>query len=118
MHPLIRKTFGALTAQYLVRQYFFSAIFATIFFGLLLQAPKVPASAIVWLSICALLYPYSRFVYEGIVGFILGDNVFFGNAIMMMGAKFFTMGMCWTMAPLIAPFGLAYLYFQQSKAGS
>lgn len=63
-----------------------------------------------------LLYPYSRFVYESIVRFIMGENVFFVNAIFMLITKFITMLMCWGVAIFVAPIGLAYLYYHHSKA--
>lgn len=66
--------------------------------------------------ISTLLYPYSRFVYESIIGFVLGNNVFFLNAVIMMIAKLITMLLCWLLAIFIAPIGLAYLYFYHSKA--
>ncbi|ABE53889.1 conserved hypothetical protein [Shewanella denitrificans OS217] len=62
-----------------------------------------------------LLYPYSRFVYENVVGFILGRQVFFVNAIFMLVVKLFTMALCWCLAIFIAPIGLLYLYFRNSK---
>ena len=62
-----------------------------------------------------LLYPYSRFVYETVMGFLMGDNVFFGSAFVMMGVKFFTMLLCWMFAIFIAPVGFLYLYFHHTK---
>ena len=65
--------------------------------------------------ICTLLYPYSRYVYESVVGFIMGENVFFTSAIFMMLIKYLTMSLCWVFAIFIAPIGLAYLYFHHTK---
>lgn len=62
-----------------------------------------------------LLYPYSRFVYEKILGFIIGDNVFYGNAIIVLLFKLFTMWLCWFFAFVVAPAGLIYLYFNAEK---
>lgn len=70
------------------------------------------------LAINTFLYPYSRFVYESIVSFIMGNNVFFVNAIFMVVVKIFTMLLCWSFAIFIAPIGLAYLYYHHSKAAS
>jgi hypothetical protein len=41
-----------------------------------------------------LLYPYSRFVYESVMGFIMGQNVFFVNAVLMLAVKVVTMVIC------------------------
>ena len=50
-----------------------------------------------------ILYPYSRFVYESIIGFVMGENVLYINAIFMFVTKFLTMAMCWTFAIVVAP---------------
>jgi hypothetical protein len=71
---------------------------------------------VVILIINTLLYPYSRFVYEGVIGFIMGENVFFVNAFLVLLTKAITMILCWGFAISIAPVGLAYLYFHHSKA--
>ena len=63
----------------------------------------------------AFIYPYARFVYESIVGFILGDNVFFVNVILLMVVKFATMLLCYAFAIFIASIGLIYLYFYHTK---
>ena len=67
-------------------------------------------------TINTLLYPYSRFVYESVVGFIMGNNVYWVNAIFMLFVKLVTMSVCWSAAIFIAPIGLAYLYFHHSNA--
>lgn len=71
---------------------------------------------IVIVAVNTLLYPYSRFVYESIVDFILGRNVFFVNATMMLIVKWMTMTFCWGFAIFVAPIGLAYLYFARGRS--
>ena len=63
----------------------------------------------------ALIYPYSRFVYESIVDFIFGNNVFFVNALFLLATKIITMLICFGFAIFIAPIGLIYLYYYHSK---
>ena len=84
------------------------------------SSPKemaTPYAMIAMFSFNTLLYPYSRFVYEKIVGFILGENTFFVNALLMLVVKVLTMEMCWGIAVFITPVGLIYLYlyFYHSK---
>jgi hypothetical protein len=67
------------------------------------------------LVVNTLLYPYSRFVYESIMNFIMGQNVFFVNALLMLGVKLMTMLLCWAFAIFVAPIGLAYLYYHHSR---
>ncbi len=75
----------------------------------------IEIAAIAFVVINTLLYPYSRFVYESIMDFIMGDNVFFLNAILILVVKFISMALCWGFAVFIAPVGLAYLYYYHSK---
>ncbi|MBO7476179.1 MAG: hypothetical protein J6T36_04535 [Campylobacter sp.] len=69
----------------------------------------------VFIAISALLYPYARFVYESIVNFIMGDNVFFINAFILLAWKFMVMMMLFLFAIFIAPIGLLYLWYYHNK---
>lgn len=118
MHAFFLKTFGGLTTRYYVRQFIFGAAFAALILSLMSKSPTgfTGKSGVIFMSIvCTVLYPYSRFVYESVVGYIMGNNVFFVNAILMLMVKAFTMAMCWSLAIFIAPVGLAYLYWRNSR---
>lgn len=117
MHPVIEKTLGGLSPQYYFRQFFFGLLI-TAFFVYMSMHSSHPTPIGMWLfiAISTFLYPYSRFVYESSIGFIMGNNVFFVNAIAMLITKFITMVMCWAFSLFIAPIGLAYLYYHHSKA--
>jgi hypothetical protein len=87
------------------------------FIYITLQNPhEIRYENIIFFVINALLYPYARFVYEQVIGFIMGENVFFINAIVMIAAKIITMVLCWGLSIFIAPLGLAYLYYYHSKS--
>ncbi|AGL85582.1 hypothetical protein [Pseudomonas protegens] len=116
MNSLFAKTFGGLTASYYLRQLFFGALCAAFFIFMKSRAPSGIDFTNAALSVVsALLYPYSRFVYESIVGFVMGTNVFYVNAGLMLGVKFLTMFICWFLAMFIAPLGLLYLYWYHSR---
>lgn len=121
MHPVIARTFGGLSSQYYLRNFVFGLIYpALIWFVLSRSHQPKPVfgiiATIVVVAVNTLLYPYSRFAYESIVNFILGRNVFFVNAIMMLAVKWVTMTFCWGFAVFVAPVCLAYLYFSDSKS--
>jgi len=121
MNPIVQKTLGGLTKQYYFRQFFFGCLFLAFFVFISFSASNeastagIALSTWVWFVINTILYPYSRFVYETIVGFIMGENVLFGSIFLVMGVKLFTMLLCWFCAIFIAPIGLIYLYFHHTK---
>nr|WP_315401304.1 hypothetical protein [uncultured Duganella sp.] len=119
MHPVIAKTFGGLSTAYYVRQFIFGLIFPIFIYLVMSSGDGKHALHMPMLLVFAvntLLYPYSRFVYESVMNFILGENVFFGSAILMLSFKIVMMTFCWVLAIFIAPLGLGYLYFYHSKA--
>ncbi|WP_253306915.1 hypothetical protein [unidentified bacterial endosymbiont] len=116
MHPIVQKTLGGLSKEYYFRQFIFGLIFpAFIIFMDIPGKNSTPISVYLLFAVNTTLYPYSRFVYESIVDFIMGDNVFFVNAIFMLIVKIFTMLLCWSFAIFISPIGLLYLYYHHSK---
>lgn len=116
MRDFIRMTFGGLSAHYYLRQLFFGALITAFVIWMALQGKSsLQLNMIVFPLICMLLYPYSRFVYEQVVGFIMGSNVFFGNAIVVLIAKAFTMLLCYAFSIFVAPIGLLYLYFRNRR---
>ena len=116
MPSFLQKTFGGLSGQYYFRHFVFGlAIAAFVFFMSTQGDETLSTGKIFFIAISTFLYPYSRFVYENIVGFIMGGNAFFGNALVFLVVKFFTMLLCWFFAVFIAPLGLGYLYYHHSK---
>lgn len=117
MRSVIAKTFGGLSLQYYFRQFVFGLVFpAFIYFMASKGTNSIQIGMIVLMLINTLLYPYSRFVYESIMNFIIGKNFFLVNGLLMLVAKSITMLLCWSMALFVAPVGLAYLYYHHSKA--
>ena len=116
MHPIIQKTLVGLSLPYYLRQFFFAFVIAALVFFMSIQGGRsMPLGMAFFIVINTLLYPYSRFIYERVIGFVLGDNFFLVNAILMLIVKFITMLMCWCFAIFVAPIGLAYLYYHHSK---
>ncbi|CED61989.1 putative uncharacterized FRG domain protein [Moritella viscosa] len=116
MKQFFIDTFGGLKTSYLIRQYIF-AIFLALFFSTMMtkNGHVLSFGEITMLTINTALYPYSRFVYESIVEFIVGENNFYVNTILMLFVKFITMAICWSTAILISPLGLAYIYFRNTR---
>ncbi|EPW6985794.1 hypothetical protein ACWOYS_004252 [Vibrio parahaemolyticus] len=118
MNNFFRKSFGGLTKEYYIRQFLFGLIFTSLFMYMLFTQPKDPGESVALFAIFlvnTLLYPYSRFVYEGIFDFIIGKNVFILPVIPMFIAKVATMFLCWGLSIFIAPIGLVFLHFYSSN---
>lgn len=116
MKELFAKIFGGLNSAYYLRQMVFSIILGAVFIGGQLHSPTgLGFGELLMMVISTLLYPYSRFVYESIVSFIMGDNRVFANALVFLFFKAMTMCVCWMLAIFIAPVGLAYLYWRNTR---
>ncbi len=117
----LAKTLGGLSKAYYTRQFLFGLIFFISIVAISYNGYNYTGNASILVKnvilglICLLLYPYSRFVYESIIEYILGDNVFFVNVPLMLVTKLITMAICFVFSIFIAPIGLIYLYFYHSK---
>ncbi|MQA21669.1 hypothetical protein [Rugamonas rivuli] len=115
MHPMIQKTFGGLTPSYYARHLFFGCIFLFLYLFVAVHGQSISFAGGFLAFLNTFLYPYARFAYEGVVGYIVGKNVFILPAGLMLLTKVITMTMCWFLAVFIAPVGLAYLYVYHSR---
>lgn len=114
MHPILQKTLGGLSAQYYWRHFFFGAVMTSIQLATIGAKPGMNGFW-VFAAVNTILYPYARFVYESVVGFVMGQNFFMVNALLLLLVKFITMLACWMFAMFIAPVGWAYLYYAHSR---
>jgi len=120
MHPVLAKTLGGLSRAYYFRQFVFGmALFAL----MLVLGSKfgedwgaIPLSVLMVFAVYTVLYPYSRFVYDSVVGFVMGNTVIVMPLPVLLLVKFFGMLLCFMLAPIIAPVGLAWLYWHHSRA--
>jgi hypothetical protein len=110
------KTFGGLSKRYYFRQLMFGLILLVFMLAIASKSLHgVRVVAVAFFILNTFLYPYARFVYEGIANFVLGENQFWLTPLI---EKFSTMALCWIFAWVLAPVGLAYLYFHNSKSHS
>lgn len=115
MNNFIKQSIGGLSKQYYIRDFLFGMLFFGFFVWVISTSTtpmKFPPLFI--FAISTLLYPYSRFVYETLINYIIGDNRFWTNAILFLMTKFIMMALCWAFAIFIAPIGLIGLYFYHS----
>ena len=117
MNKIMKKILGGLSVSDYLRHLFFGIIMAIFFIYMFYNLGRASIVAVLVFTINALIYPYSRLLYESIVDFIFGNNVFFVNALFLLATKIITMLMCFGFAIFItAPAGLMYIYlYYQNK---
>jgi hypothetical protein len=117
MHPVLRKTIGGLSQAYFLRQLFFSLLMAALVCSLASSSSTSPPLRLgFFIIVNTVLYPYARYVYESFAGCIAGRKPVFSSAALALAVTILTMALCWAGALVIAPIGMAYLYFRHSKA--
>ena len=123
MNGLLKKIFFGIPQKYFLRQLMFSITFF-ILFVIILSYSKSNTTTIgyyemiIFYSINTILYPYSRFLYESITSFILGDNIVAFNFFIMMIIKILSIIICWQCAIIFTPLSLIYIYFVNRKKTS
>lgn len=116
MNKALQNSFGGISSAYYFRQMFFGLLIAASVVFMALRSPSgMPAGLVLVIALNVLLYPYARFVYESVVGFVIGDNVFFVHAFLMLFVKSLTMIACFGFAIFLAPVGLLYFYVRNSR---
>lgn len=58
-----------------------------------------------------ILYPFSRFAYESIVDFIMGNNVIISNGLLFLTYKYISYAILLCFSFVIAPIGMIILFF-------
>lgn len=120
MNSFLQKTFAGITRTFYWRQFLFGLLFYIPLmyqYLKLLKAEDTYTSVfmILILSTMQFLFPYARFVYHSITDFLLGGNVLIVNVFIMLIYKFIMRAICWAFSPILALFGLIYLYFYHSR---
>ena len=113
----IRRTFGGLSAAYYIRHFLIGLIFYIFImfdFGGSKENPNY-WSIMMTFTVCQLLYPYAYFVYDRIADYISGDRGSYFVSHIMSVVRIFAVILCWFGAPIIAPLGLAWLYWEHGR---
>lgn len=106
MNMFLKRTFGSLERSYLIRQYVFGAIPYV-----LLAFQKPPFGVLVYMTACLILYPFAMFVYDSIMGMLMGDRLFITSIIFTVAWAIFKVILIFMLSVCIAPLGILYLFF-------
>jgi hypothetical protein len=117
MNKIMKKILGGLSVSDYLKHLFFGIIMAIFFIYMFYNLGRASFLVVLVFAVNALIYPYSRLLYESIADFIFRDNVFFVNPLFLLATKIITMLMCFGFAIFITmPAGLMYIYlYYQNK---
>ncbi len=118
----LKRIFGALQPTYLIRAYVISAVFMAMMVWLVLYPAKGEPLTIdriaplVIFGIGALLFPFSKLVWDEIKRVMMGGNVFILPVIILMPLKLIVNYALWCFSIFIAPLGIAYLWLRSRQS--
>lgn len=116
MNLIIMCLFGGFICFYYICNFFFSLIFFMVFififsFGKESFFGGLFVFVLIFMVVSCFFYFYFWFVYESVVNYIVGCNMFFVNVVLMLVVKFMIMFLCWYLVIFIVLFGLVYFFF-------
>ncbi len=117
-----KRIFGALQPAYLIRAYVISAAFMAFmvwFFTYMAKGAPLDHGRIITLvmfGIGALLFPFSKLVWDEIKRVMLGGNVFYLPIIFVLPLKLIVNYTLWCFSIFIAPLGIAYLWLRSRQS--
>lgn len=113
MKRFITTVFRSLEPSYLARQYLFGGILAVFMY----IATKDQLTPFLWgyLILSFILYPFAMFVYDSLVGLLIGENVFLVDGLLSLFFSIAKIFFIFFFSIVIAPFGILYLYIRNRK---
>lgn len=103
-----------MTTHYYMRQLMFAcALFA---FACTTQGKHLTSATFAFLTASTLLYPFAKYLYDSMMGFLMGNNLFILPAVPHLIIKGMMVLLLWFGALLFAPFGIALVNHQRLKA--
>lgn len=118
----LKRIFGALEPTYLIRAYVISAVFmAMIAWFVIYMAKGEPLTfdriaTLMVFGIGALLFPFSKLVWDEIKRVMMGSNIFILPVIILMPLKLLVNYALWCFSIFIAPLGIAYLWLRSRQS--
>jgi len=110
------RTFGVLRPAWLFRAYVISVVFFTLVAWMQLQAATTAgwtgqrAFLMGYFVLCLILFPFAKLAWEELRNLVLGNNILFLNAIVMLMLKLMVSAALWMFTPFIAPLMMLYLW--------
>jgi hypothetical protein len=115
----IKLAIFSLPTEYYLRQLFFSVLLSgSAYYIATFNEGPLNTGLMIYICITTLIYPYSRYLYESVISFIMGNNSFYIDISDYLFYKLLTMCLCWSLAIFIAPISLLFLFLNQVRRRS
>lgn len=108
----VKDTFRTLKVSYLIRQYFFGIlIFGIYYFAIVQHLEGYNYMYITFIyGLNFLFYPFATLVWDEIKNLVIGNNVFFANALLLLIIKLIIKLFIFGFAIPIGIIGILYLW--------
>ncbi|NPD17480.1 hypothetical protein HOY34_20040 [Xinfangfangia sp. D13-10-4-6] len=110
----LKRIFAGVDTRYILRAYLIGAILlAIVVGGFLSRTDNVGRAAAVlgYFTLCTLLFPFAKLVWDQLKSLVLGETVLFLPIVFLYPAKMIVNVLLWGAAVFVAPFGIAYIWF-------
>lgn len=115
----MKRLFGGLDVQYMIRAYILGAIFFAIVTTMTINRNAGAGEVAVvlgYFGLCTLLFPFAKLVWDRLKAIILGETFLILPIVFLYPAKIMVNAFLWGFALFVAPFGMAYIWFQTKGA--
>ncbi|MGU3575655.1 hypothetical protein ACLBWZ_08980 [Brucellaceae bacterium C25G] len=110
---MLGRIINGVERRYLIRAWLIGACFFALMAVVAFQGKNgVQIVPLLYFAVCTLLFPFSKLVWDELKNLIMGQNIFFMNALILMVLKLFINALLWSFAPFVAVVGIGYIWFR------
>lgn len=114
---MLGRILNGVERKYLVRAWLIGICFFALMIVAMMQAKNSASfiAPVIYFGLCTVLFPFSKLVWDELKSLIMGENVFFMNALILLFLKLFINMMLWSFAPFIAVIGIGYIWYRTKE---
>ncbi|MFJ7763885.1 hypothetical protein [Bacillus toyonensis] len=106
MIQFIGKMFHGVDTQYLVKSYIISIAVS----GFLLYINELSSAQTIYVLLAGFLFPFATIIWDDLINTLMGGHFIILPLLFMLMWKAFKILILYMLSPLIAPFGMLYVY--------
>lgn len=110
---MVSRILNGVDRKYLIRAWLIGLVFFVLIASMSIQTKNgAQYGMIIYSAVCTLLFPFSKLVWDEIKNLVIGQNVFYMNALMLIFLKIFINALLWSLAPFVALLGIGYIWYR------